>query len=75
MAWDILSTPASGAGVEQLFNCACDVCHYYQGQLKPDTIRSLMLYQFASRFELEQHELERIKQYLSSREADMLETI
>ena len=75
MARDILSTPASGAGVEWLFNCARDVCHYRRGQLKPDTIRSLMLYQFASRFKLEQRELERIKQHLSSGEADMLETI
>ncbi|KAJ5110730.1 hypothetical protein N7532_001265 [Penicillium argentinense] len=28
MARDILSIPASGAGVERLFNCARDICHY-----------------------------------------------
>jgi hAT family C-terminal dimerisation region len=75
LARDILSTPASGAGVERLFNCARDVCHYRRGQLKPSTIRSLMLHQFASKFELEQSELEMIKEYLSSGEADMLQTI
>ncbi|KAG0155346.1 hypothetical protein PDIDSM_921 [Penicillium digitatum] len=28
IARDILSIPASGAGVERLFNCARDICHY-----------------------------------------------
>ncbi|KAJ6110883.1 hypothetical protein N7486_003118 [Penicillium sp. IBT 16267x] len=73
MARDILATPASGAGVERLFNCARDVCHYRRGQLKPETIRSLMLHLFASKFELQQTELEMIKEYLSSGEAAILD--
>ncbi|KAJ5472073.1 hypothetical protein N7539_008642 [Penicillium diatomitis] len=28
LARDILFIPASGAGVERLFNCARDICHY-----------------------------------------------
>ena len=75
IAWDILSTPASGAGVERLFNCACDVCHYHWGQLKPDTIKGLMLHLFSSKFELEQSELKMIKEHLSSGEAAMLDQI
>ncbi|KAJ9484060.1 hypothetical protein VN97_g9327 [Penicillium thymicola] len=73
MARDNLATPASGAGVERLFNCARDVCHYRRGQLKPETIRSLMLHLFASKFELQQTELEMIKEYLSSGEAAILD--
>lgn len=73
IARDILATPASGAGVERLFNCARDVCHYRRGQLKPETIRSLMLHLFASKFELQQTELEMIKEYLSSGEVAILD--
>lgn len=73
MARDILATPASGAGVERLFNCARDICHYRRGQLKPETIRSLMLHLFASKFELQHTELEMIKEYLSSGEAAILD--
>ncbi|KAJ5771476.1 uncharacterized protein N7511_003527 [Penicillium nucicola] len=73
MARDNLATPASGAGVERLFNCARDVCHYRRGQLKPETIRSLMLHLFASKFELQQTELEMIKEYLSSGEVAILD--
>jgi hypothetical protein len=75
IARDILSTPASGAGVERLFNCAHDVCHYRRGQLKPDTIKGLMLHLFSSKFELEQSELEMIKEHLSSGEAAMFNQI
>jgi hypothetical protein len=75
IAWDILSTPASGAGVERLFNCACDVCHYRRGQLKPDTIKGLMLHLFLSKFKLKQSELEMIKEHLSSGEAAILNQI
>jgi hypothetical protein len=38
MARDILSIPATGTGVERLFNCAHNICHYRRGQLKPSTI-------------------------------------
>ena len=73
MARDVLSIPASGAGVERLFNCARDICHYRRGQLKPDTIKDLMLHMFSSKFELEQNQLEIIKEYLSEGEAAMID--
>lgn len=73
IARDILSIPASGAGVERLFNCARDICHYRRGQLKPDTIKGLMLHHFSSKFDLKQAEIEMIKEYLSSGEAAMLD--
>lgn len=73
MAQDILSIPASGAGVERLFNCARDICYYRRGQLKPSTIRGLMLYQFATNFEIEQKEIEVIKEHLSIGEAALLD--
>lgn len=73
MARDILSIPASGAGVERLFNCARDIRHYRRGQLKPETIKDLMLHLFSSKFELEQSQLEMIKEYLSAGEAAMLD--
>ncbi|KAJ5264723.1 hypothetical protein N7505_007516 [Penicillium chrysogenum] len=56
MARDNLATPASGASVKRLFNCARDICHYRRGQLKPETIRSLILHLFASKFELYENE-------------------
>jgi hypothetical protein len=55
------------------FNYARDACHYYRGQLKPDTIRGLMLHLFATIFELEQSELEILKEYLSSGKAAILD--
>lgn len=73
IARDILSIPASGAGVERLFNCARDICHYRRGHLKPDTIKDLMLHLFSSKFELEQNEIEMIKEYLSAGESAMFD--
>ena len=49
---DILSIPASGTGIKRLFNCACDICYYRYGQLKPSIICGLMLYQFTTNFDL-----------------------
>lgn len=73
IARDILSIPASGAGVERLFNCARDICHYRRGHLKPDTIKGLMLHLFSSKFELEHSQLEMVKEYLSAGEAAMFD--
>ena len=73
MARDILSIPASGAGVERLFNCARDVCHYRRGNLKAETIKELMLHLCSSKFELEQSEIEIAKEYLSAGEAAMID--
>ena len=43
MAKDILSIPASGVGVERLFNTARDICHYRRNRLNADTIEMIML--------------------------------
>jgi hypothetical protein len=43
MARDLLAIPMAGVGIERVFNYARDICHYRRGQLKPDTIRALML--------------------------------
>ena len=42
MARDILAVPASGAGVECLFNIARDICNFRRGRLHGETIRKLM---------------------------------
>ena len=73
LARDILSIPASGAGVERLFNCARDICHYRRGQLKPETIRELMLQICSSNFELKQTELDFTKEYLSAGEGAIID--
>ncbi|KAK5790533.1 hypothetical protein VI817_007820 [Penicillium citrinum] len=73
IAQDILSIPASGAGVEHLFNCARDICHYHRRQLKPDTIKNLIFHHFSSKFELKQTEIEITKKYLLSGEAAILD--
>ena len=50
LARDVLAIPASGAGVERLFNSARDICHYRRGQLEPETIKDLMMWMCATRF-------------------------
>ena len=38
MARDILAIPATGPGIEKVFNIACNVCHFQCSVLGPDTI-------------------------------------
>jgi hypothetical protein len=68
LARDVLSIPASGAGVERLFNSARDVCHYRRGSLQPQTISDLMMYMCTSRFEIHEGELIMLSEYLSAQE-------
>jgi hAT family C-terminal dimerisation region len=75
MARDILSIPGSGAGVERLFNCARDICHYRRGQLKAETITDLMLHLCSSKFDLEQSQIDIWKEYLSASEAAMMDQV
>lgn len=53
LARDIFSIPATGAGVERLFNSARDICHYRRGSLNATTIQDLMIFRCISRFDLE----------------------
>jgi hypothetical protein len=68
LARDVLSIPATGAGVERLFNSARDVCHYRRGSLKPSTIQDLMMFMCTSRFEIEEGQRALINEYLSHEE-------
>lgn len=68
LARDVLAIPASGAGVERLLNSARDICHYRRGHLKSCTIKDLMMWMCTSNFELEQEQLELMKEYLPASE-------
>ena len=68
LAQDVLTTPASGSGVERLFNSTRDICHYRRGSLKPHTIKELMLFIYTTKFDLESEELSYIEEYLTTQE-------
>jgi len=53
LAWDVLSIPATGAGVERFSNSACDICHYCRGSLNASTIQELMMFMCTTKFEVE----------------------
>jgi hypothetical protein len=68
LARDVLSIPATGAGVERLFNSARDICHYRRGSLNAKTIQDLMMFMCTSRFEIEEEQLAFVNEYLSNEE-------
>ncbi|KAJ6039228.1 hypothetical protein N7460_007260 [Penicillium canescens] len=68
LARDVLSIPATGSGVERLFNTARDICHYRRGSLKPTTIQDLMMYLCTSRFDIESDQHTLIEEYLTAQE-------
>ena len=70
MARDILSVPATGAGVERLFNTARDVCHYRRGRMKSETIQELMMFLCTSRFDLEEKEAQQLEKFFSHEEIE-----
>jgi len=70
VARDILSIPATGAGVERLFNSARDICHYRRGSLKSTTIQELMMFMCTTKFDIEEKELAYIKQYMTKEEEE-----
>lgn len=57
LARDLLSVPATGAGVERLFNSARDICHYRRGSLNESTIQDLMMYMCSEKFTLDSQQL------------------
>ncbi|KAJ5660667.1 uncharacterized protein N7484_000039 [Penicillium longicatenatum] len=73
LARDVFSIPATGAGVERLFNSARDICHYRHGSLSPSTIQALMLFRCTSNFEVEQDELDSYEQVYTREELDEIE--
>lgn len=68
LARDVLTTPATGSGVERLFNSARDICHYRRGSLKPKTIRDLMMFMCTSKFDIESEQLALVDEYLTAQE-------
>lgn len=63
-----MSIPATGAGVERLFNSARDICHYRRGSLSPETIRDIMLYMCTTRFDTKGEQRQVLQEYLSEQE-------
>lgn len=70
MARDTLSVPATGAGVERLFNTARDICHYRRGRLNATTIQELMMFRCTSKFDIEEHEAMYLKEFISKNEVE-----
>ncbi|OQD70007.1 hypothetical protein PENANT_c279G03623, partial [Penicillium antarcticum] len=70
LARDILSFPATGAGVERLFNTARDICHYRRGRIKSHTIEDLMMFLCTSRFDIEEQEARLLKKFFSHDELE-----
>ncbi|KAJ6001218.1 hypothetical protein N7481_001627 [Penicillium waksmanii] len=66
---DVLTTPASGSGVERLFNSARDICHYRRGSLKSKTIQDLMLFMCTTKFDMESEQLSLMDDYFTTQEA------
>lgn len=63
-----MSIPATGAGVERLFNSARDVCHYHRGSLNPETVRDIMLYMCTTRFDIKEEQRLILQEYLLDHE-------
>jgi hAT family C-terminal dimerisation region len=56
VARDIFSIPATGAGVERLFNSARDVYHYRRGSLNATTIQDIIMFRCISSFDFKDEE-------------------
>ena len=65
LARDILSIPATGAGVERLFNTARDICYYCRGRMKSKTIEELMIFLCTLRFDLEEQQRKELEKFFS----------
>ncbi|QKX61420.1 uncharacterized protein TRUGW13939_08568 [Talaromyces rugulosus] len=70
LARDALSFPATGAGVERLFNTARDVCHYRRGRMKTETIEELMMFLCTSKFDIEAQEAKLLEKFFSQDELE-----
>ena len=63
-----MSIPATGAGVERLFNSAGDVCHYRRGSLNTETVRDIILYMCTTRFDIKEEQRLILQEYLLDHE-------
>ena len=66
----MLSIPATGAGVERLFNSARDICHYRRGSLNATTIQDLIIFMCTSKFDIEEKQLALISEFLSDEDKE-----
>ena len=73
LARDILSISASGTGVERLFNCIYNIYYYRREQLKPETIKVLILHIYTTKFEIEQRKIDFTNQLISIGKSVFLE--
>ncbi|KAJ5108250.1 hypothetical protein N7456_004925 [Penicillium angulare] len=64
---DLLSVPATGAGLERLFNSARDICYYCRGSLHEATIQDLMI------LTLEEEQLTRLEKPIEGESQEALE--
>ncbi|KAJ5359983.1 hypothetical protein N7517_009174 [Penicillium concentricum] len=70
LARDVLSVPATGAGVERLFNTARDICHYRRGRLSATTIQELMMFLCTSKFEIEEEQAVFLQEFFTRDEIE-----
>lgn len=70
LAQDVLSIPATGAGVERLFNTARDICHYRRGRLNATTIQELMMFLCTSRFDIQEEQYTFLQEFFSRDEIE-----
>jgi hypothetical protein len=62
--------PATGAGVERLFNTARDVCHYLRGRIKSQMIEGCMMFLCTSRFDMEEKEAKLLGKFFTHEEME-----
>ena len=68
MAREFLAIPASGVGVERLFNQARDICTYRRHRLKLETLRLLVILMCIDSFNLkEEHRLSTVANNLKDK--------
>ena len=70
LARDTLSFPATGAGVERLFNTARDICHYRRGRMKSETVEALMMFLCTTKFDMEEQEATLLEKFFSQDELE-----
>ncbi|CDM38443.1 Probable transposable element [Penicillium roqueforti FM164] len=57
LARDVLSFPATGAGIKHLFDTARGICHYPRGRMKTETIEGLIMFLCTTKFDIEEQEV------------------
>ncbi|CAG8249787.1 unnamed protein product [Penicillium salamii] len=72
LARDLLAIPATGAGMERLFNTARDVFHRRRRYLEPDDAEDLMMKYCTTRFDVKTEHQEEFEKYFGSNEIDTL---